>query len=723
MGEYFYFYDSRGRQSAKARISNSGETHVMEFRYDFLNRKTAELEDGIERVTYAYDKNVDTASQPTFAEPIDQPLGKVTMITNRDPNKLFEAAQRFGYDSNGRMVSHEIELGGQKYAESFHHTLDGRIDQSTGPRGLNAYFTLGPDRNLRAVTIKHPDFSNPEKVIENIAYNAEGRIRRIDYRKDAFTEMTYHPETLFLTEIVSKAGGNISLQDLTMTFNQNGSITEIRDALTSSEFGHVNRSGQFNYDFKNQLTRIKRYNQNADFAYTEAGTFQRNDEFEKQTFLTRPSTAATQLIPVGSPTQPYTFDGFGHISSSPTLKETVFDTYGRLIQAKTATHHVFFGYDQTGRRIYKQVVSLDTPADKALYLFPMQSFHVGPQGEESFVNIGSTRLVRMEHGTGRWFYYLKDHLDSSDYLITSDGVPVEQMLYRAYGTEHKPEILSSAWKQHVSDVVAELPREKTHHRFTGKYLDDATGLYYYGARYYDPALGRFVSPDPLYMSDPERCTTSPIACNLFAYANNNPMAFIDPTGLKAEIAEERREEITTEVQRIDPTARVDSETGEISQSLAHGVMLDVVDFFVPGTGHDTGRELVSRVIESEQTTTIQYQANDARIDGTLGGDNVISYDPNYSPSLLEFDPSTGTTSAEPADPAVILGHEMIHATRMMSGDWDYGNVSYSGLDGSTQTGPNEEARTVGVGGSSQPDDITENNLREMLGENPRNHYD
>ena len=83
------------------------------------------------------------------------------------------------------------------------------------------------------------------------------------------------------------------------------------------------------------------------------------------------------------------------------------------------------------------------------------------------------------------------------------------MLYKAYGTEHKPEALAPAWASHLADVAAELPREKTHHRFTGKYLDDDTGLYYYGARYYDPALGRFISPDPLYVGDPEQCTGNP----------------------------------------------------------------------------------------------------------------------------------------------------------------------------------------------------------------------
>ncbi|MBZ0090107.1 MAG: hypothetical protein K8H90_06995, partial [Thermoanaerobaculia bacterium] len=734
MGEYFYFYDLRGRQSAKARVAAEGGTKVLTSTYDFLNRKLTESEDGELRVEFTYDEGVAIASAAAFEPPVARPLDETTRVVTRDPNGLFDATQRFGYDRNGRMVLNEIEIGGQRYAESFHHTLDGRIDRSTGPRGLSSKFALGPDQNLRSVTIEHPDFSGPEKVIEGILYNPEGRIQRIDYRAGAFTTMSYDPETLFLTRIVSEAAG-LPLQDLAMTFNGNGSITEIVDALAAGDpgRGHVDRSGRFGYDFKNQLVRFERYGVDARFEYSAAGTFTRNDEFEAGATLAGAADAPTRLVPAGSAAKVYSFDGLGQIESSPTLTGATFDAQGRLIRARTAALEVFFGYDQTGRRLYKRIVPDGTPAAAQLYLFPLETFEVGPRGEESFVNIGTTRLVRMEHGTGRWFYYLKDHLDSSDYVIASTGVPVEQMLYRAYGTEHLPETLNPAWSTHVAGVSAQLPRERTHHRFTGKYLDDDTGLYYYGARYYDPALGRFISPDPLYVADPERCTTNPIACNLFAYANNNPLAFIDPTGLDGVVAgdEAYRRQVEESLQRIDPTARVDRETGEISQSWLHGLWLDIVDFFCPGSGYDAGRDLVSRVIESEQTTTIQFSASDASVVGadptvdwtTTAGDAVVRYDPSFTPALAEFDPATGTVSQQTPDPGIILGHELIHATHVMAGQVSGLNpVIYNGLDGSVQVAPDEEARTAGVGGTSRPDDITENDLREMIGLNPRNHY-
>ena len=57
-------------------------------------------------------------------------------------------------------------------------------------------------------------------------------------------------------------------------------------------------------------------------------------------------------------------------------------------------------------------------------------------------------------------------------------------------------------------------------KFTGKEFDADSNLYYYGARYYDPYIGRFTQRDPI--GD---------GVNWYAYVANNPLRFIDPTGL------------------------------------------------------------------------------------------------------------------------------------------------------------------------------------------------
>jgi RHS repeat-associated protein len=74
------------------------------------------------------------------------------------------------------------------------------------------------------------------------------------------------------------------------------------------------------------------------------------------------------------------------------------------------------------------------------------------------------------------------------------------------------------------DQTANTPAYTSPYKFNGKELDDSTGLYYYGARYYDPRISVWMSVDPLAEKAPNY---SP-----YLYVNNNPANAIDPDGMK-----------------------------------------------------------------------------------------------------------------------------------------------------------------------------------------------
>ncbi len=111
---------------------------------------------------------------------------------------------------------------------------------------------------------------------------------------------------------------------------------------------------------------------------------------------------------------------------------------------------------------------------------------------------------------GSVVYYLHtDHLGSSSVSYRADGQQTITQRYYPWG----------AIRPGPDNA---LP---TDHTFTGQKLDESTGLMYYGARYYDPALGRFVQADTVVPNP-----ANPQALNRYSYVLNNPMKYVDPSG-------------------------------------------------------------------------------------------------------------------------------------------------------------------------------------------------
>ncbi len=127
------------------------------------------------------------------------------------------------------------------------------------------------------------------------------------------------------------------------------------------------------------------------------------------------------------------------------------------------------------------------------------------------------------------YYFLNNHLGSVDVVLDEEGEVVERRDYLPYGQERY--------------VHEELNAPDTAQGFTGKELDDETGLNYYMTRYYDSDVGRFIQPDPLLlridqMTEDERneFLSNPQNLNAYTYAKNNPVKYVDPDGEEAILA-------------------------------------------------------------------------------------------------------------------------------------------------------------------------------------------
>jgi len=116
--------------------------------------------------------------------------------------------------------------------------------------------------------------------------------------------------------------------------------------------------------------------------------------------------------------------------------------------------------------------------------------------------------VAMRTSTGV-LYLHSDHLGSTS---ATSGASVSSQNYYAYGN--------------IRSTTGTAP---TDFGFTGQRRDASAGLMYYGARYYDATLGRFVSADTIVPQ-----AGNPQDLNRYAYVNNNPLTYVDPSGHCAE---------------------------------------------------------------------------------------------------------------------------------------------------------------------------------------------
>jgi RHS repeat-associated protein len=121
-------------------------------------------------------------------------------------------------------------------------------------------------------------------------------------------------------------------------------------------------------------------------------------------------------------------------------------------------------------------------------------------------------------------YLLGDHLGSTSLTTDSTGAKVSEIRYKPWGE------IRSTWTSQPATTPAYKLASYT---FTGQfsYMDDPTtsgvtegfGLLFYNARWYDPVTGRFAQADSI-LADPVQ------GWDRFAYVNNNPLAYTDPSG-------------------------------------------------------------------------------------------------------------------------------------------------------------------------------------------------
>ncbi|MBI3617463.1 MAG: hypothetical protein HY210_04500 [Candidatus Omnitrophica bacterium] len=352
--------------------------------------------------------------------------------------------------------------------------------------------------------------------VKNVDYNASGQMTKVEYGNGDVTTYTYNSLNLRLTRLYTVNSLAQPVQDLNYTYDSAGNILSIAD--------NVNTSDQtFKYDELNRLVEAVNPNPGSygtkTYTYDAIGNIAAKDG---KTYFYGGTSGGPHAVTALSDGTAFSYDANGNMvgkteggGASAVTTAYTYDAENRLTKVvKNGSTIGQYEYDGDGGRVKKTATVSGTTTATT---FVGSLFETSGARSTKFIFLGGQRVAAVTNSPAigsTTLYYHADHLGGANVLTDATGFKKELIEYEPFGQESRHEKYGSS-------------EEIAWYYFTGKKTDDESGLIYFGARYYDPKLGRFISPDTIvpYPSDPQ-------SFNRYSYARNNPVNVIDPTGHK-----------------------------------------------------------------------------------------------------------------------------------------------------------------------------------------------
>lgn len=397
----------------------------------------------------------------------------------------------YQYDRLGRLVASQHVQDGQSrtftttygYAQNASTPGLGLVVTSeTFPDGEQVAYTY--DLSGRQIKIRSTMGSTSEDVVTDVTVNERGQPKEVRLGNGVVTTFTYD-ETghLQLTRSLSLNAAGQTIQDYTYTYDTNGNVTETFDGVS----GHETVSSSFDYDEQDQLIRLKNSAGNAieSYGYDEIGNLT-----QKGTVTQVYNAGGRPHALLSSAGNTYDYDPNGNVKSigaATTLEWNVDNMPVKVTAGPTVTEKSFLG-----ESLWKKV-------EQGVTTYYLPSMRVENGVYRKFYGAYAERLETP--GDRRLRFYHPDLLGSSSAMTDNAGSSIRHASYYPWGTDRA-----------VDGFTPKL-------QFNFK-EQEASGLYDYGARLYNPATGRWLSPDSS-LAD---------GMNRYAYVGNNPVSRTDPTG-------------------------------------------------------------------------------------------------------------------------------------------------------------------------------------------------
>jgi RHS repeat-associated protein len=457
---------------------------TVSYQFDALGRITTSKARGQAPIVFQYDD-----------PQVPNGLGSLCRVTQDNGASVYA----FAYDAMGNKTAEQVRLDGHNWMQQMGYSPGGAISWLIFPDSVTGRWLYNATGQLTQITEQLPQAA-PKPVTTVNAVNASGNWLEYVYGNGVSTQKTfYNDETLQGIQVKNTAQQLLSGK--TYQWNLQQLISGITDQLQPAQnenylYSATGRllalkTGAFTdsmaYDFAGNITLLD----SVIYSYTgyqvKSGT--RNGlpvyaaKYNAAGLLTERTTAANA-------TYRYTYDGYGQMDSvfrNDTLQCTyTYDFSGnrnRVIQNGKIRYTV--------SPVYSETIENGQATGYRHY----------SAGDAFFATAASDGEVQYNHFNQN---------GSTILLTSSTGELLQTMRYTPYGQ------------------MGNRPGDSifSPYAFNGKTFDEAGGLYYFNSRYYDPVTARFVTPDNQLGGG----LTTPDALNNYAFVNNSPVTYADPTG-------------------------------------------------------------------------------------------------------------------------------------------------------------------------------------------------
>ena len=408
--------------------------------------------------------------------------------TTLEEGRIREAATeqstlKLEYDDRGHVISEETD----GVAVRFHRNAIGVVTGIETPDGRLIAFERDREHRVQAVR----DWTGGRY---EVSYAPSGAVSDIRYPNGVVVERGCTPIGLPVRlRVLSPFYGGASVLDVAWTLDACDRV------LSEASDG---RRREFRYDVDGRLVETLTDGRASESFEVDAVGNRLRDGDNPCRF-----NALHQLIGRGRET--YTYDVHGRMveGGSPTgAIQCVYDARGQLVETRGRNGTTRYAYDPLGRRIRKEHGDrVSRYIWAGVQLLAEISEQNGRTTRRDYVILPELATALAVHIDGE--AYCLHHGRRQEPLVATDhaGRVVWKASYSAFG--------------HAAITVAEIEQPL---RLIGQYFDSETGLHYNVRRYYDPELGRFLTPDPLGHDGG--------SFNLYAYGDGDPLNRTDPTG-------------------------------------------------------------------------------------------------------------------------------------------------------------------------------------------------